>query len=91
MDKHSTIAAVVTTALTVTLAGIFSLYKLEALAVSCMVVMLISAFMQAFLLVMMWAVFIEVCLRQLLEGLHVIKHAPHKVQPAMPRRVPHFC
>ena len=75
----------------IVLAGSFLLYGLKALTVSIFTFIFIALFVEAWATVLLWAIFLGVCVRGLLEGLHIIKH---HIQPpvvaVVTRRVGHI-
>jgi hypothetical protein len=80
-------------ALTIALLGIFFLFELKILTASLIVFMLIVLIAEALLMPMLWTVLLDVCLRRILEGLHLIKHIPPPLTPVkvpIHRRRGHF-
>jgi hypothetical protein len=77
-------------AIIISLLGIFLLYEFRLLTTSLLVFMVTVRFVVAWVVVLLWAIFLGLCVRGVLEGLHLIKHTSRPVIPLKPPRVGHF-
>ncbi len=77
-------------AIIISLLGIFLLYAFRILTASLLVFMFTARFVVAWVVVLLWAIFLGVCVRGVLERLHIIKHTNRPVIPLKPPRVGHF-
>lgn len=77
-------------AIIISLLGIFLLYAFRILTASLLVFMFTARFVVAWVVVLIWAIFLGVCVRGALERLHLIKQTSRPVIPLKPPSVGHF-
>ncbi len=74
----------------IALLGIFLLYELRIFTASLFVFMFAARFVVAWVVVLLWAIFLGVCVRKVLEELHIVKISQPLVVAPIVKRVGHF-
>jgi hypothetical protein len=74
VPKKSPITIIITSVVIAILGGIFFLYRLQAVTVSFLVLIFLMFFVEASVMIILWAVLIEVCLKRIAQELHIIKN-----------------